>query len=78
MSERPAQFSLRSLLIATAVIASLIGFLVWLPKAMREADRKAYRNAYTQGLITRESARDILGDEVDSIVPRIPEKPSSD
>ena len=75
--QRPAQFSLRAILIATAVIGSLIGVLVSLPGRSPDADRQDCRDAFIQGRITREVAREVLGDEVDSLVPPIAENPIS-
>lgn len=72
------QFSLRTLLLTIAIIGPLLGFLVWLPHGMREADRSAYRSAFLRGEISRESARDVLGDEVDSLVPPVPDNPGLD
>ena len=53
---------------ATALVAMALGGYLWLARAVAEADRQAVRNAFVEGRITRDDAREILGDEADKLV----------
>jgi hypothetical protein len=53
--------SLRSVFIAIAVVAVLLGAYVGLARLTYDADREAMRSAYRDGRLTRERAVESLG-----------------
>ena len=67
MQPDSGQFTLRSLFVATALVACAVGAFVGYGKAIANAERAAIRNAIQEGRIDPEEYRDMLGDEVDEL-----------
>jgi hypothetical protein len=64
-SGKAMQFRLRHVFYAITVVALILGGWIWYGVALKNAHRDAVREAYTQGRITLEQARDRVGNEVD-------------
>ena len=67
MPTRPFQFRLRDFFVAVTVIALLLGAYFGLSRIVAEKDKAACRSAFMQGRLTVEQAKEVLGDEVESL-----------
>src|SRR4051812_12141763 len=59
------RFSIRTLLIVTTIVAAMLGGLAVLGRAIVAADRAAVKQAYLNGRISLETARNSTGEDVD-------------
>jgi hypothetical protein len=66
MNMNASRFSLRQLFILTTILSVLLGAWLWFSCAKGKAQRDAVREAYMQGRITLEEARNRVGDAVDT------------
>jgi hypothetical protein len=69
MGDTRYQFRLRELLIATGLIAAVLGGYLYVDRTINDVHREAARSAYQNGRMTLKQARALYGDEVDAWEP---------
>lgn len=62
----PVRFSLRTVMIAIAVVSIFLGLTQWQYRGLKGAHTSAVRDAYVRGRITIEEAREQIGNVADS------------
>ena len=66
MSAKPVRFGLRHLFAAITLTAVFLGMCVYVAKSYRETQISVFKSAYLEGRITESTAREYVGDLVDS------------
>lgn len=66
MSAKPVRFGLRHLFAAITLTAVILGVCIYVAKRFRAEQIKAIQNAYLDGRVTESTAREYVGDLVDS------------
>lgn len=66
MNAKPVRFGLRHLFAAITLTAILLGVCVYVAKSYRETQISVFKSAYLEGRITESTAREYVGDLVES------------
>ena len=66
MSAKPLRFGLMHLFAAMTVVAIILGLCVYVAKRYREEQIRVFQKAYLEGRVTESTAREYVGDLVDS------------